>query len=116
MKSDKLKSVGKWLLLLVLLTCMITPAFAGGGWFTMIRDNNKDKSSMLDIEDTGRNVVLRNDEYNHTFDDYVNIKRTEHQDEGRIDWEVDFMPKGGIWNGKAVAGIKHVILFPPYQI
>ena len=112
MKSDKLKSVGKCLLLIALLTCMITPAFAGGGWFTMIRDNNKDKSSMLDIEDTGRNVVLRNDEYNHTFDDYVNIKRTEHQDEGRIDWEVDFMPKGGIWNGKAVAGIKHVILFP----
>lgn len=112
MKSDKLKSVGKWLLLLVLLTCMITPAFADGGWFTMIKDTDKNKSSMLNIEDTGRNVVLRNDEYNHTFDDYVNIKRNEYQDEGRIDWEVDFMPKGGIWNGKAVAGIKHVILFP----
>lgn len=112
MKSDKLKSVGKCLLLIALLTCMITPAFAGGGWFTMIRDTDKNKSSMLDIEDTGRNVVLRNDEYNYTFDDYVNITRTEHQDEGRIDWEVDFMPKGGIWNGKTVAGIKHVIFFP----
>lgn len=112
MKSEKLKSVVKWLLLIVLLICMITPAFAGGGWFTMIRDNNKDKSSMLDIEDTGRNVVLRNDEYDHTFDDYVNIRRVEHQDEGRIDWEVDFMPKGGIWNGKGVPGIKHVIFFP----
>ncbi|KXO16922.1 hypothetical protein HMPREF3189_00374 [Clostridiales bacterium KA00134] len=111
MKSDKLKSVGKWLVLVVLLACMITPTFAGG-WFTMIKDNNRNGSSKLDIEDTGRNVVLRNDEYEYNFDDYVNIKRTEHQDEGRIDWEVDFMPRGNIWKRKGVAGIKHVILFP----
>lgn len=100
---------------LIIAISIVPNVSFGNAWHGM--EQNKDGHNTLDIRDDAMVTVNREDNFDYGYDDYVNIKRTEHPENGTIDWEVDFMPRGNIWTSKlggsgTVGGIKHVLFLP----
>lgn len=100
---------------LIIAISIVPNVSFGNGWHQGFGQNKKGQKT-IDIRDDAMETVTRDDNFQYGYDDYVNIKRTEHPDTGKIDWEVDFMPKGGIWHSALTSGngggIKHVVFLP----
>ena len=100
---------------LIIAISIVPNVSFGNGWHQGFGQNKKGQNT-IDIRDDAMETVTRDDNFQYSYDDYVNIKRTEHPDTGKIDWEVDFMPRGGIWHSALTSGngggIKHVVFLP----
>lgn len=88
---------------LIIAISIVPNVSFGNGWHQGFGQNKKGQNT-IDIRDDAMETVTRDDNFQYSYDDYVNIKRTEHPDTGKIDWEVDFMPTGGIWRSKLTSG------------